>query len=115
VFKGTRIKDRAEFGGWWTIDALRVVEPQSDELRELLQVKEQAKSYKREGRSWEAWNESLSHTWIKLRLSPAPAKSEHYDELKDPMSLVPGREVERYLLQVGGLADELRILDDIKL
>ena len=43
----------------------------------------------------------------------SPPTSQDCDELKDPMKVKGGEdgEIERYLLEVGGLKDEVEVLD----
>ncbi|WVQ94709.1 hypothetical protein IAU59_001789 [Kwoniella sp. CBS 9459] len=99
--------DRFEFIGWWTLDNLELVPAQSDELRAMMKVKEEAKSYGREGRTRGAWAASLSTRWIKLGFSKAEG------EYKHPISLGKG-EGERYLLEIGKLEEEKGVLDGIE-
>lgn len=67
--------------------------------------------YARSGRTKEAWATALNDTWIKLRLSPAPPNSTAYDTLQNPMKVKGGSDIERYLLSIGGLREELEILE----
>ncbi|RXK41353.1 hypothetical protein M231_01258 [Tremella mesenterica] len=99
------------FGGWWIIQDLQIVEPQTDELRDMLQRKEAARSYSRSGRLAIAWQESLTQRWVRLRLMPAPPGQ--YGELRNPMELSRGEIAIRYLLEVGGLAKEQEFLGEV--
>ncbi|WVF66908.1 hypothetical protein IAT40_001651 [Kwoniella sp. CBS 6097] len=98
--------DRFEFIGWWTLDTLEVVQAQSEELRAMMKIKEEAKSYGREGRTTHAWIASLSAKWIKLGFNKAQG------EYKHPISMNKG-EGERYLLEIGGLKEEKGVLEGI--
>ncbi len=77
---------------------------------------ETTSGYARTGRSADAWQQSLAERWIKLHLSSAPPSTSNYTELKDPMTLRGGEEgkVERYLLEVGGLKEEIEVLEQAK-
>ncbi|KAI9632482.1 uncharacterized protein MKK02DRAFT_40785 [Dioszegia hungarica] len=110
--ESTRRNDNLEFAGWYQLDKLRVVPAESDELRELLHRKEAAQSYKG-GRPAHLWAESFAQQWIKLRLTRSPPLSDHYARLEDPMKLRggPQGEVQRYLLTIGGLEEEMTILE----
>lgn len=68
----------------------------------------------RSGRTAEAWATSLAQQWVKLRLSPSPPSSVNYTSLDHPMKLKGGisGEVERYMLKVGGLEEELALSED---
>jgi hypothetical protein len=68
----------------------------------------------RSGRTAEAWATSLAQQWVKLRLSPSPPSSANYTSLDHPMKLKGGvdGELERYMLKVGGLEEELALLED---
>ncbi|WWC87716.1 uncharacterized protein L201_002608 [Kwoniella dendrophila CBS 6074] len=108
VFKSWRGGDRRddfEFIGWWKMESLETVEPQSDELKRMMQVKEEAKGYGRNGRTASAWAESLSTKWIKLKFARAT------ETLKEPVKMEK-KEGERYLLKIGGLEEEIRILEE---
>lgn len=54
----------------------------------------------------------MRQQWIKLRLKHAEPTGMHYSELKDPMSLKGGKEGEvgRYMLEIGGLREEMDLL-----
>ncbi|WVW79973.1 hypothetical protein I302_101946 [Kwoniella bestiolae CBS 10118] len=109
VFRSWRGKDRRdefEFIGWWAMTFLEIVEAQSSELRRMMQAKEQSKGYGRYGRTASAWAESLSTQWIKLKF----AKST--ETLKEPKELRE-KQGEKYLLEVGGLAEELKVLEGL--
>ena len=66
-----------------------------------------------QGRTAGAWRESLAQQWIKLFLVPPPVSTEHYDQLKSPMDIEGGEsgEVEKYMLEVGGLSKEVALLE----
>ncbi|OCF34696.1 hypothetical protein I317_03771 [Kwoniella heveanensis CBS 569] len=91
--------DRFEFIGWWTLETLEVVPAMSEELRKMMQIKEEAKSYGREGRTTSAWAASLSTKWIRLGFTNSEGDFKH-----------PGRmgkgEGEKYLLEIGDLKEE---------
>ncbi len=72
--------------------------------------------FARSGRTAAAWANALADTWVKLRLSPSPAQSPHYDRLEHPMKMKGGAdgEIERYLLKVGGLTEELEMLESVE-
>jgi hypothetical protein len=67
--------------------------------------------YKGNGRTATAWQVSLSQTWVKLKLSAAPSSGAHYTELKNIMDLKSEGEMARYVLSLGGLTEEIKILD----
>lgn len=46
-----------------------------------------------------------------MKLSPIPANSEKYGELRDPMELPGGRKLEEFVLRLGGLEDEIAKLE----
>ncbi|ORY25847.1 hypothetical protein BCR39DRAFT_278948 [Naematelia encephala] len=115
VFRAIRgSKSVFGFYGWWIIQDLEVVPAGSDELKRMLKVKEDTRAYGRAGRTAGAWQQSFETTWVKLRLVRAPPTGKHYTELKDPITLKGGKggEVERYLLEISGLQDEISILDE---
>ncbi|WWC99138.1 hypothetical protein V866_006033 [Kwoniella sp. B9012] len=107
VFRSWRGHDhRAEFEfiGWWKMDSLEIVQPQSDELKRMMKEKEKSKGYGRNGRTASAWAESLSTQWIKLKFIKTT------EILKEPKELGE-KEGEKYLLTVGNLDEEIKVLE----
>ncbi|KAK6907176.1 hypothetical protein I203_101166 [Kwoniella mangroviensis CBS 8507] len=99
------IAGRSKFGkfvfeNWMTMDIVEVVPPHSEELKRMLQAKQDFKSYKPTGRTSEAWKESLSFQWIKMKFTPCG------EEYKSPYKMGKG-EAARYALKIGGLDEEL--------
>ncbi|ORX36294.1 hypothetical protein BD324DRAFT_628204 [Kockovaella imperatae] len=113
IFQGMLGRKLFEFAGWWLLDRIEEVSPRSEALLEILETKQASFSYRR-GRTPAAWTQALDATWLKLFFKPAPASSDHYTELRSPLSLkgLLDNEVERYMLQVGGLKDELELLEE---
>ncbi|WWD16656.1 hypothetical protein CI109_101086 [Kwoniella shandongensis] len=107
VFKGWKGRQyEYEFHGWCTIDSIEIVPPHSDELKRMLAIKERSRAYGRGGRTAEAWNESFNTTWLKIHFSKAQG------EYKEPSTLEKGKG-DRYLLEIGGLKEELEVLDSL--
>ncbi|KAL7419673.1 hypothetical protein Q5752_005587 [Cryptotrichosporon argae] len=69
-----------------TINDLSVVEPGSDELKTMLERKEQARSYGK-GRTAEAWAESFRQTWVKLTLARVSDDHPRSSELGNPLEM----------------------------
>ncbi|WVQ79033.1 hypothetical protein IAT38_001125 [Cryptococcus sp. DSM 104549] len=93
------------FNGWWVIDRIHVAEPRSSEVNDMMKIKEKNGAFSRSGRTAQAWDQSMSYTWVRIRLSKCTKEG-----LKDPTTLGEGQG-ERYLLEVGGLDEELKVLE----
>ncbi|WWC60141.1 uncharacterized protein I303_102705 [Kwoniella dejecticola CBS 10117] len=108
-WKGRDRRDEFEFIGWWRLEGLEIVEPNTPELKRMMQVKEQARGYGRNGRTASAWAESLSARWIKLKFD----RISNNLQLREPRT-IGNKRGERYLLEVGELDEELQILDSMQ-
>jgi hypothetical protein len=64
------------------------------------------------GRTKEAWAASLREKWVKTRFTPIPDSHERHSELVDPSTLGVG-EGARLILSVGGLEEELKVLEGL--
>jgi hypothetical protein len=64
------------------------------------------------GRTKEAWAASLRENWVKTRFTPVPDSHERYSELVDPTTLGVG-EGAKLILSVGGLDEELKVLEKL--
>ncbi|WWC60142.1 uncharacterized protein I303_102706 [Kwoniella dejecticola CBS 10117] len=109
VFKAGRSKfGKFIFEGWMTMEIAEIVEPGSDELKRMLQAKQDFKSYKPTGRTSEAWKESLSFRWLKIKFTPTAT------DYRSPAKMRKG-EAAKYALKIGGLAKELDIFEKIEI
>ncbi|WRT65536.1 uncharacterized protein IL334_002481 [Kwoniella shivajii] len=96
-----------EFIGWWKIEWLEVVRPYSEELKRMMEFKEQARCFGRNGRTQFAWASSLSDTWVKVKLVQLT------DQYKEPYQVDKG-EGEKYVLEIGNLKEELDVLHGMR-
>ncbi|WWC87719.1 uncharacterized protein L201_002611 [Kwoniella dendrophila CBS 6074] len=59
------VHNNFKFIGWWSIKSIKIVEPFSQELRSMINMKEKLGAYV-EGRRMENWQRSLSTGWAKV-------------------------------------------------
>ena len=91
-----------ELIGWFRLNSLRLVEPESSELVRMLEIKEHAKAYKQQ-RQAESWCKSWQTVWARVgveRIRPKKVRSVSgaETELVDPSCIEGGPDaVELYL------------------
>ncbi|OCF58085.1 hypothetical protein L486_04114 [Kwoniella mangroviensis CBS 10435] len=103
------VMDSDKFGkytfiGWWKYTSLKVIEPFSDELMEMMKLKESTGAYSKYGKSEKKWKKSCSGRWVKLGFVQVKEKF-----LKGISELKNGEGGE-YVLKVGRLNEELKVL-----
>ncbi|WVW79972.1 hypothetical protein I302_101945 [Kwoniella bestiolae CBS 10118] len=92
------------FIGWWKYTSLRIIEPQTKELMDMMRMKEEAGGYEECGKSEKKWKKAISRRWVKLGFVQVR------DKFLKGISEMEHGEGGEYVLKVGRLNEEVKVL-----